>query len=320
MSRRLIASTVVAAAVAGLAIVALASARQQAVSGKMTIIGDKGDYRLVVENDATSTGNITCWRWVLGQGSMVTAASRVDGWQLGLSKPAPAPIIAGRVAPPGTGIPPGGKAEFRILTDKTFDPSGSPGTGAISEDCKTDASVVMAFGSPPKPTPPKPKPEPKKCECKKVDVATRNVFVGQFDWSMTLDWVLTCKGDIGVKCQGEIRQFGWVGNDQIKVLRPRPQKAKKGQPPNPVVVTCKGKCSKKPTKSSTRVSGTTKSNAFRTKVRAGQGYTFTFSSFCGDRLSGRYRVYVKFDAKGRLDKKKSDLNGNGVIDADEKKR
>lgn len=315
-------------ALAFLALVAGAAAARTAVTGKMTVIGDRGDYRLVIENDATSTGNITCWRWTLGQDALVTAASRVDGWQLGLSRPAPAPIIAGRIVPPGGGIPPGGKAEFRILTDKTFDPNGSPGTGAISEDCKTDASVVMAFGSPPKPAPsptpppkPKPQPKPKKtCECADVDVVTRNVFVGQFDWSMTLDWVLTCKGDAGVGCQGEIRDFGWVGNPQIQVLRPKPKKAKKGQPPNPVVVTCKGKCAKKPAKGSTRVSGSTKADAFRTRVRAGQGYTFSFSSFCGNRLTGRYRVYIKFTQKGSIDRKASDLNGNGTIDSEEKKK
>ncbi len=136
---------------------------------------------------------------------------------------------------------------------------------------------------------------------------------------MTLDWVLKCKGANGLKCKGEIKDFGWVGNAQILVQRPKPAKAKKGQPPNPVIVTCNGKCAKRVSKGSVRVSGSTKTKVFRTNVRAGQSYTFSFRSWCEGKPRN-FRVLVAFNARGRLDKKASDLNGNGTIDGQEKKK
>jgi hypothetical protein len=223
-----------------LALASAASATQSAVTGKMTVTGTNGDYVLTVENDATSSGPIRCWRWSLGQGAMVTAAARVDGWQLGLNKPAPAPIIAGRS---DVGIPPGGKAQFRILTDKPFDGNGSPGEGAISETCQagSDVSVQMSFGSPPKPEPkPEPEPEPKACTCKDLKtriVANRSSVTASsaqgFQMELLVEWNLTCTKGAGT-CTGELTLAPSARGKRLGIAVAAPAGT----------VTCEGPCAK----------------------------------------------------------------------------
>jgi hypothetical protein len=300
-------------ALAVLTLTSAASATLQAVTGKMTVVGDKGDYRLVIENDASSTGNITCWLWELGQGALVTAASRVDGWQLGLSRMAPAPIIGGRVAPPGTGIPPGGRAEFRILTDKTFDPNGSPGRGAISEDCKTDSSVVMTFGTPPKPIP---KPPPSACNCTNLSVtgskySSSQVNTGDAQLKLSLNWTMSCTGASGRPCAGRIELTAPKGSD-IEIVAPT-----RGN------VQCKGRCRLGPsTHKGTTVMRATSAGNLYFDARAGKSFVFRLKLYCTrggkEVLVGAKRMTFAFAGSGFLDKRKSDLNGNGVADGKEK--
>jgi hypothetical protein len=291
------------------------------VAAVADITGPDADGYMTLTVRNTGTEPILCFALLVPSAVKVVGAEDISPeWRLIASRPVPTPDIGAR-SPNGPGIPPGGSVRLRFRTDPAYPANGDARLiVSASPNCTPVVEAPVTGPPPPPPPPPKPKPVPKKCECDDVGATVRRVFIGQFEFSMTVDWVLTCKGDNGVRCQGELKGFGWVGNDQIKVLRPAPKKAKKGQPANPVIVTCKGKCAKKPSKGSVRVSGSTKTNSFRTKVRAGQGYTFVFSSFCDDRKRGSYRVYVKFDAKGRIDKKKSDLNGNGKIDSEEAKR
>lgn len=307
MKRRLLLSAVVGGGVV-LALVASSptSARQQVVVGSAIVTGDNGDYTLGIESAATSTGAIRFWRWELGQGRMVTAASRRDGWQLGLSKPAPAPIIAGRAT--GAGIAPGQKASFRILTDMPFDGNGSPGVLRVSEDGVTDVIFTLLFGSPPKP-----KPEPVvACSCRNLAVtgskySSSQVNTGVARLKVNLNWALTCAGEPGKPCAGRIEIQPPAASD-IKVAAPKSRNVK-----------CAGRCTGP--LSTTR--GTARMEATSAKdlhfdERAGKSFPFRLRLWCtrGSRevLVGSKRMTFAFGSGGFLDKRKSDLNGNGVPD------
>jgi hypothetical protein len=294
-----------------LALSSAASARVQAVTGKMTVTGEKKDYILTVENDSSSTGPIKCWRWSLGQGAMVTAASRVDGWQLGLNKPAPAPVIGGRS---DVGIAPGGRATFRIITDKDFDGTGSPGDGAISETCLSgsDVAVQMTFGSPPKPIP---TPPPAACNCTNLSVvgsrySSSQVNSGAATLKLSLNWTMNCSGASGRSCAGRIQLFAPKGSD-IKIVSPSKD------------VQCKGRCRLGPsTHKGTTVMKATSTGDLYFDARAGKSFVFKLRLYCTrggkEVLVGAKRMTFAFAGSGFLDKRKSDLNGNGVADGKEK--
>lgn len=311
MERRLLTSAVVIGALTALTLSTLASARQQAVSGKLTVTGSNGDYVLTVENSATSTGNIRCWLWSLGQGVMVTAASRVDGWRLGLSQPAPAPIIGGQIVPPGDGVPPGGKQTFRILTDKPFDGNGSPGTAQISEDCKSDSSAEIAFGSPPAPAPPKPepKPQPKACTCKdlKTRILANRSSIDRSDsrgFSMTLlvQWTLTCTKGAG-NCAGELQLVPSTRGKRLGIAVVQPAGA----------VTCRGPCAR----STTRFQRYELTGGARW-ASGKRGRTDRLVRLQMKRKCKSTRIPQTFDIvfnrQGGLDLRQSDLNANGIAD------
>lgn len=317
-------------AIAALVLAAGSAAREQVVSARAVVTGSGTTYRLTWTN--TGDQAILCAGLLL-TGVQPTSASGPTGvlTRVGTFQGRGLVHMQGSASVPA--VPVGGTAVVNFTTNVPI-PAGAlkwlgarrarataPALGEIrySATCLPNSDV---FGEAERQEPPPPQPPPLprgKCECQSLEVSTRGITIGQSAWSMTMDWVLTCKGNNGLKCQGQIKDMGWVGNPQILVKRPTPPRAKKGQPPNPVTVTCRGKCGKRASKGSVRVSGSTKTPAFRTRVRASQGYTFSFRSWCESRPKN-FRVYVKFDAKGRLDKKASDLNGNGTFDGQEKRR
>jgi hypothetical protein len=309
MKRCLPVATVLAITLGALALVSLASARQNVVTAKITVTGDNGDYIVTFENAATSTGNIRCWRWELGQGAMVTAASRADGWRLGLSKPAPAPIVFGQAVPPGEGIPPGGKVQFRILTDKPFDGNGSPGTAAVSEDCRVDAATELVFGSPPKPKAPDPEPKPKACVCKDLKtriLANRSSVTSSsaqgFRMELLVQWTLTCTKGAGA-CSGQITLVPSVRGKRLGIAVDAPAAA----------VTCKGPCANTTTRfQKYEVSGGARW-ATGKRGRADRLIRFQLKRTCkSTRLPQTFDVV--FNRGGGIDPRLSDLNGNGIAD------
>lgn len=310
MKRRLLLSAVAVGAVVALAAGSTASARQQVVAGTAVVTGDAGDYNLSIESAATSTAPIRFWRWELGQGRMVTAASRVDGWQLGLSKPAPAPIIAGRAT--GTGIAPGQKATFRILTDMPFDGDGAPGILHVSEDGVTDVLFMLIFGSPPKP-----KPEPVvACSCRNLTVtgskySSSQVNTGVARLKVNLNWALTCAGAPGKPCTGRI-EIQPPARSDIRVATPKSRN-----------VRCAGRCTGTPstTRGTARMEATSVKDLYFDE-RAGKSFAFRLRLWCtrGSKevLVGSKRMTFAFGSGGFLDKRKSDLNGDGVPDGRDK--
>jgi uncharacterized repeat protein (TIGR01451 family) len=192
-----------------------------------------------------------------------------------------------------------------------------PASGTITNRCS-------AFGTPP---PGLPRAEAhcevqtrvveaasKKCDCTGLDVTVGYIRIGNPSWTMGLRWTLTCKGDAGLPCQGTIGGFQWSGSplwlgsaNIIQVTRPRP----------PRVVRCNGKCAKRPTKGTTRVSGVAKGGRFQPGKRANRRAIFSFRSFCEGKQVGRFTIEIQFGPTGALDRKRSDLNGNGKPDGNE---
>lgn len=297
--------------VACLALVSAAAATQQAVSGRMIVTGTAGDYRLRIENSPSSTGPIRCWRWTLGQGARVTAASRVDGWRLGLNQPAPAPIIGGQSE---AGIPPGGYAEFRILTDKPFDGNGSPGDGALSETCQagSDVPVQMEFGSPPKPAPqprPEPKPKPKPCTCKdlKTRIVANRSSVTQstaqgFTMELLVEWNLTCTKGAG-RCSGALTLAPSARGKRLGIAIAAPVAA----------VKCAGPCARTTTRFQRYV--VTGGQRWATGKR---GRTDRLVRLQMKRICKSTRIPqifdIVFNRSGGIDLRLSDLNANGRED------
>lgn len=302
--RRFVIVLLCVVAVAPLAFVSLARGEAQAVGGTVTITGSGTRWTLTIQNASSSTGPLRCWRYAFPPGLIATGFGTLpSGWKVGGSKEASPPIITGRSS---VGIPPGGVVAFPITTDKPFDTDGPAGTAKVG-DCRRDTVAKVTFAdAPPVSTAPK-------CKCKSLDVTTRGVTIGQSTWGLTAHWTLRCTGQAGGACKGELKGFGWVGHRQIKVTKPRPPKPATG-PTRPVVVSCEGRCGTVPSRGSVRISGTASNRALSTAARAGRTYRFMFGSYCDGRLSKRFTVSVVFDSKGRLDRRKSDLNADGIPD------
>jgi hypothetical protein len=195
-----------------------------------------------------------------------------------------------------SGIPPGGTAAFTITTPGSFETNGPAGTATVSEDCKTDRPAKVTFSDSP------PAPTAQACNCTSVDVEPRSVSIGPSAWKLTAAWTLHCTGTRGAGCEGELRGFRWVGRPAIKTDPPR------------AAVSCVGKCGAKPSKGIVRISGAAPPRSFSAAVRAGRTYRLTFGSYCTNRLSERLTISVVFDARGGLDRSKSDLNADGSPD------
>ncbi len=266
------------------------------------ISGSGTTWSIEIEN--TGSEPIICFQFFLASGVLATTpGTGPAGWQLATN----GQVIGGRSA---TGIPPGGKQTFTFPTSVPYPPNGG-GRLNVSSNCQTDVAASVSG-------PALPPPKEKKCKCAGLTVTTRAANIGFASWSMTVDWTLTCTGDAGGGCQGEIRPGGWNRGDMV-ITRPKAPKAKKGETPKPLVLTCKGKCKKKPSKGSVRLSGRAEKSLKRT-TRAAQQYQFVLNQYCDGKKVGNTRVTVVFDLNGRVDKKASDLNANGVPDGQDKKR
>jgi len=184
-----------------------------AVSGNVVIAGSGVNWTLTIQNAASSTGPIKCWRYTFPPGVLAAGIGAPPaGWQLGGNRPPPAPVLGGRS---NAGIPPGGSATFPIVTDKAFDTAGPPGTAAVSEDCVTDATARVTFASKPQPTP---------CMCERLDptLTVTGLVAGAADTTgltifARLSWTMKCTGGTGT-CRGRL-EVGPAPGDARKGLR-----------------------------------------------------------------------------------------------------
>ena len=148
------------------------------------------------------------------------------------------------------------------------------------------------------------------CKCKKLDVVAHGFASGQITHpergpahlGLSFRWTITCTKGKG-NCSGSVTVVPPAGTD-VKIT------------PKTTSFTCTGPC------------GGTKTGDFRMKAisaddldfdkRAGKQFTFHLHKKCGKKTSVE-PITLAFGSQGFLDKKKSDLNGNGILDGKEKK-
>jgi hypothetical protein len=287
-------------AVLVLTLAAAASAKTSVVGGSVTITGSGTQWSLTFDNAATSTGSVKCWRYTFPPGIQATAiGTPPTGWTVGGSKPPPAPILAGRSA---TGIPPGGRASFPIVTDKPFDRSGSAGTAAISEDCVTDVFAPPRFGSQPPPPPPL-----ATCRCKKLTIREIDPRMRSGSIKMEIEWTLRCQRKSGASCEA-----------MFQIVAPKKK--------FPLVIkktenTCKGACKAK-NNGQTIVSIPYSDGSPRPRF-AGETIRLTLKKYCRQgnayRPAGAQTATIAVGEDGRLDRVQSDLDADGRPDGDEKR-
>lgn len=296
-----------------LALVATASATQQTVSGRLTITGSGTNWTLTFANAGTATGPVRCWRYTFPPGVNALGIAQPPGdWQVGGNKPPPAPILGGRST---TGIPPGGTAAFGVRTDTALNTSGPTGTAAISEDCVGDFPAPVEFGPQPAPPPP--------CRCQSLD--TNLSIIGMHSGEqqplfidLRIEWKLRCTGGAGT-CHATFDARP-ASHDARRGLRlgtpPKKQKATN--------VECKGRCARTTAGSLRAFLQSTKANygPDRLGTRAVPSVELEIEQVCGAKRRTRTFeiVFKRLDEKVRIDRKKSDLNGNAVPDGDEKGR
>jgi hypothetical protein len=295
----------------------LAGGGTATVSATGTLTGSGTSYTLKISN--TGSEPIRCWRLTLPAGVMATAIGTPPaGWQVGAPGPPPQPALFGQA---GTGIPPGGSADFPFTTDTGF-PAGLSSTLRISGDCKTDGDAPVTgptSGGPTTPPPPTAKP----CACAgltaRINPKTltldqrrnKNRLRLQFD----LDWKLTCTAGTGT-CQGAITitpVAAHAGMDKPQ-LTPRDGR-----------VACKGDCGT--TEGSfkrfvlldpglgfgQRGRKITVIDAVETVTKTFRSQLFVVATCKGKRVTKQ--LVIEYDWKtGSVRLKTSDLDGNGRED------
>lgn len=150
--------------------------------------------------------------------------------------------------------------------------------------------------------------QPKPCQCAKLHAVASGVASGQLTHpngpvhvGMTITWDMTCTAGKG-HCKGKIKVLPPAGSD-VKITQPTK------------TVTCSVPCE------------SSNSGSFRLKAtsaddldfdnRAGKSYAFRLRLSCAGGSSVE-KITLAFGRRGFLDRKKSDLNGNGIPDGKEK--
>lgn len=123
-----------------LLLVPLATGRLAVVSATGVLTGPDADgyYSLTVTN--TGDQPIRCFRFFPRSPVLVTGAASLPGWQLGASKPPPAPDIGAQAQ--GSGLAPGQSLTLRFKTDIPY-PANGGGTLRVSADCIADVSFPV---------------------------------------------------------------------------------------------------------------------------------------------------------------------------------
>jgi hypothetical protein len=161
-----------------------------------------------------------------------------------------------------------------------------------------------------------PPPEPAPCECKRLTVTASNYSStqpggGPTTMKLRLRWILACSKGDGA-CVGRLKLQQFAGTD-IRIVSPR-------QP----TVSCRGKCD---AAGNTSAAGTVPLTVSSRETldfdnRRGKTVVFAVRRFCvrggKEIFVGTTRIRLAFNGAGFLDKKKSDLNGNGRPDGAEK--
>lgn len=289
------------AALALLAIAPGASAVTRAQGTITAVPGQANTYVLTVDNTGNET--IQCMRFFAPAGVNITAVSP------------PATQESSRVfsAGPGVNIAPGNSRNFSFRTQAPY-PTNGGGTLNVSSTCSTGSDVSSQVTGPAGAVAP---PDPR-CKCsgltaRLVDPSIRSLHGRSLGFKVR--WKLTCTKGTGTSCRGRIK------------MRTSPRDVKFTKPKSKVV-RCKGKCGASTTRRSSLSLLFSKrlrplSNASAAKRRAhDQPYPrlrISLDFYCLDADGketrvGRRVVTVKFDRYGQVNRKTSDLNGDGSAD------
>ena len=265
---------------------ALASRAATTASG--LIAGSGSSYSLDLSN--TGTDPIRCMTLTVAPGVTVATAS-------GPSGAAGGPIGGGSAFGfQQLDIPPATSATFTFTTLAPY-PANAGGDLQVSSDCQTYV-VVRANG----PAPP--------CNCRDIGArAARTAadFTNLRRFHFQLTWTMTCTGGTG-NCQGE-----------LKILPPH---GFARTAPESSTISCTGTCASS-SSGTIQVAGTFPRTMQTLKQRRNKTVIFAFKTFCtqnGVRIAaGNGAITVVYNAKGLLDRRKSDLDADGLPDARKRK-
>jgi hypothetical protein len=197
-------------------------------------------------------------------------------------------------------VPAHGSFHILLHSPQGLGPADGPFQMFVSEDGqRDDGPFTIGWGG---------GDQGKPCKCRKLSIAASGVSSGQRTHpngpvlvGMTITWRLTCTAGKG-RCRGTVTALPPAGSD-VKITQPGG------------AVACTAPC------------GTSSTGSFRLKAtsandldfdnRANESYGFRFQISC----SGRTRtktVTLAFGPRGFLDRKRSDLNANGIPDGKER--
>lgn len=296
----------------------LANGGTTTVSATAQVTGSGTSYRLSVTN--TGTEPILCFGLLLNGVQPLSASgpsgvlTRVGVFQgKGLVHMQGNPVVA-----PGATV----TADFKTnvpIPATAVRSRGAPVARAVATNAEIRYSATCQPGSDvfgtatlPPAQPPPPPPPPPPCECEKLTVTASNysskqVETGPTTLKLKLRWIMSCSQGDG-ECAGLLKLGKPAGSDIVF------------EAPTATDVSCAGKCDPAGATSAAGVVNV-RMRSVRTldfDNRAGKTVVFPVRRFCvraGRNVSvGTTRIRLVFAGTGFLDKKKSDLNGNGKPD------
>lgn len=278
-----------------------------AAKGTITAVpGQANTYVLTVEN----TGNeaIQCMRFFAASGVTIT----------GVSPPAQQESASVFSAGPTLNITPGNSSNFTFTTQAPY-PTDGGGALNVSSTCATGSDVSApvtgpaggAGGPPPPPVDPR-------CKCTGLTATLGKPSIralhGRF-LGFKLKWKLKCSAGDGDNCRGKIKVKTFPKD--VTFTSPRDK-----------VVDCVGRCARTTRRRSDlemlfseRLRPLADAPASRLrrhkkpypKLRIGLDF-FCLDADGVEKLVGRRVMTVKFDRLGQVDKRASDLDGDGDPD------
>ena len=265
---------------------ALASHAATTASGVISGVGT--NYSLDLRN--TGTDPIRCMTLDVAPGVTTTTASGPSGAVGGVLSG------GGRFGFQQLDIAPSAAATFSFTTLAPY-PASAGGDLQVSSDCQTYV-LVRATG----PTSP--------CNCQRVGttVARKTLdFTSLRRYRFQLVWTMNCAGDAG-NCEGDVN---FIPPRGFTMTTPRNS-----------TISCTGTCAS--TSSGViEVAGTFPRDMRTPDQRRNKTVILAFKTFCtqnGVRIAAANgAITAVYNANGRLDERKSDLNGDGLPDARKRK-
>lgn len=198
------------------------------------------------------------------------------------------------------GFKPGETYTVTIMTDAAYPANGG---AQLFAGVGTSGTSFTPAGNATGPAAPPPTP----CLCESFDElgASPSNFTDSHTFVFDIDYKLECTGGAGT-CRGQIT-VAKQGINDLTIATPKKQP-----------VACTGRCGNAIGGRSIRVIGHSK-NDLGLKARRGKTFRFRITGYCLDaggkaQLRSAATVRAVYDARGFVDRKKSDLNADGHAD------